>query len=658
MSKQVQHRRGTTTQHATFTGAVGEVTVDTSRDCVVVHDGSTIGGFPHTIGVTVNSISALRAVPVTTNYNVSVTGYYTVGDAGGGYFYGVTGGSYTDNGGTIITNNGGTDSSAWLRVIQNTVDPRWFGATADGVTDAKTYIIKACDTGKIVDGGGLTYAISGTMRPITAFAGLQNIKLTQTAPTTADCRTLFITDFSNFFIRNVTINRGGSAGYTVGTINDYAGLWATSCTDFIFENVLVTNGGRGNGYSIQTCSRFEFIRVGCTEHYWQEVNPAVPVITDDIIQAIWTNSCSEFSMHYCYTNNVTSGRAGDPTYNVAVLQVYRYTRWPFSGNNNFAVNNCISNNIDQCFDVTGSVGNNRYTFTGCLALNGGTNGFKVANCNASIVYTGCIAYRVGARGFVVGGKSGSASDPDPRDTQFVNCMAIDTGSNGIWAGPIAFAVEQNTASALWPAAVTFVDCKVIDRQVTPTTSKGFYNDVAPITYPATNYDKPFSIYCVNCVVSVPGLSSGEYFDGIHHQTGVYIGLVASIDSVSNTTWTTLNFDAADLYDPAGLHNPSSANSTIFIKQSGLYAISVQTAFAANAVGSRAVRVPITGSGGPVNYNSITIANSGAGQKTFISGTFYRWVNSGEAISLQAWQDSGGALNIDRGDSVISIAKMQ
>jgi hypothetical protein len=46
MPKQVQLRRGTTAEHATFVGAAGEVTVDTSRKCVVVHDGVTPGGVP------------------------------------------------------------------------------------------------------------------------------------------------------------------------------------------------------------------------------------------------------------------------------------------------------------------------------------------------------------------------------------------------------------------------------------------------------------------------------------------------------------------------------------------------------------------------------------------------------------------------------------
>lgn len=41
---QVKLRRGTATEHNTFAGAEGEVTVDTTNDTLRVHDGSTAGG--------------------------------------------------------------------------------------------------------------------------------------------------------------------------------------------------------------------------------------------------------------------------------------------------------------------------------------------------------------------------------------------------------------------------------------------------------------------------------------------------------------------------------------------------------------------------------------------------------------------------------------
>lgn len=63
--KQVQRRRGSTAQHAVFTGAVAEITVDTDKKVQVVHDGVTPGGFPQASArdiVTVNgNVTAAQA---------------------------------------------------------------------------------------------------------------------------------------------------------------------------------------------------------------------------------------------------------------------------------------------------------------------------------------------------------------------------------------------------------------------------------------------------------------------------------------------------------------------------------------------------------------------------------------------------------------------
>jgi hypothetical protein len=45
MAVQVQFRRGTKAQHDAFTGATGEVTVNTTDKTLVMHDGTTQGGF-------------------------------------------------------------------------------------------------------------------------------------------------------------------------------------------------------------------------------------------------------------------------------------------------------------------------------------------------------------------------------------------------------------------------------------------------------------------------------------------------------------------------------------------------------------------------------------------------------------------------------------
>lgn len=46
MATQVQFRRGTKAQNDSFTGAAGEISVDTDGDNIRVHDGSTAGGIP------------------------------------------------------------------------------------------------------------------------------------------------------------------------------------------------------------------------------------------------------------------------------------------------------------------------------------------------------------------------------------------------------------------------------------------------------------------------------------------------------------------------------------------------------------------------------------------------------------------------------------
>jgi len=45
MAARVKLRRGTTTQHASFTGAEAEITVNTTKNTLVLHDGSTQGGY-------------------------------------------------------------------------------------------------------------------------------------------------------------------------------------------------------------------------------------------------------------------------------------------------------------------------------------------------------------------------------------------------------------------------------------------------------------------------------------------------------------------------------------------------------------------------------------------------------------------------------------
>ena len=62
MATQVQFRRGTTAQNNSFTGAVGELSIDTEVKAIRIHDGSTAGGF----GVAKSDLSNISNVGVIT----------------------------------------------------------------------------------------------------------------------------------------------------------------------------------------------------------------------------------------------------------------------------------------------------------------------------------------------------------------------------------------------------------------------------------------------------------------------------------------------------------------------------------------------------------------------------------------------------------------
>lgn len=122
MATQVQFRRGTSSENDAFTGALGEVTVDTTNDTVRVHDGSTAGGFESakltgTQNLTLNNQADLRfgdsdgshyvalQAPATVSSNITFTlpaadgtsGQAMVTDASGNLSFAAAGATVTSD---------------------------------------------------------------------------------------------------------------------------------------------------------------------------------------------------------------------------------------------------------------------------------------------------------------------------------------------------------------------------------------------------------------------------------------------------------------------------------------------------------------------------------------------------------------------------------
>jgi hypothetical protein len=136
MAKQVQFRRGTTAQHSSFTGADGEITVDSDKETVVVHDGSTAGGFPLANLKTAQEFSATQNFNATTltdsatiSWDASANQVCSVTLAGNRTFDAPTnmvdGGFYSV---MIIQDGTGSRTASWNAVF------KWAGGTAPTLT--------------------------------------------------------------------------------------------------------------------------------------------------------------------------------------------------------------------------------------------------------------------------------------------------------------------------------------------------------------------------------------------------------------------------------------------------------------------------------------------------------------------------------------------
>lgn len=81
MSKQVKLRRGTAAQHTSFTGVVGEVTVDTTNHNLRVHDGATVGGNPTARAGANTDITSITGLTTALAITQGGTGSTTAGGA-------------------------------------------------------------------------------------------------------------------------------------------------------------------------------------------------------------------------------------------------------------------------------------------------------------------------------------------------------------------------------------------------------------------------------------------------------------------------------------------------------------------------------------------------------------------------------------------------
>ena len=539
-----------------------------------------------------------------------------------------------------------------------------FGAVGDGVTDDTAAVLAALQSGFPVDGGGLTYAVSGTVQP-SSFKGLRDANFVQLAPNTSSVATLYIYALSDWFIENCKFDMGSATN--TGAVDDSSksalrvrNADGSYCENFRISGVTVTGNGSGSRIQVRQSKRFtisECLVRDCVAGF-------TPDPTNDIINGFDIGDCANFTISNCNVYNLKSILSG--------VESNRYTRgFLFTEIRDCTITGCNSTISDQTFDFSGAVitgttpvyyeGNRRFTISGCTANNAGTWGFKFANVTHDGLVTGCIANNSGSGGFVISAPSASNTlmTYATGNIDVVGCKVVNVLNNGgagvgisqgfrVMAGNIAYGTAPNTFNT-YPRGIRFKACEVIDNQSTPTTLTGFISDVARIQWPDAGYNTNIANTAIGCSVGTGVTTS---FSGIG--PNACVSTSSTTQSIPAATWTSLNWDI-DLSDFTGLHSVTSNIDNIYIKESGLYRIFSRAQFAANATGTRIMRIMLNGA---IVDRTTSIVNAmTAIQPTTVATEIIRNLNSGDTVRIEVYQDSGGALNALTNEGLFMVNKI-
>jgi hypothetical protein len=241
----VQFRRGTTAQNNSFTGAVGELSIDTDLEVIRVHDGSTVGGFA-LVGLASTQTISNKIYQGT---SVSVTGNITSGN-----FVGTLNGSGANVTSISATNiSSGTLAQARLANASLTVNGTVIAlggsgtitATATGTLTIGTGLGGTSyngSTGVTITNTGVTALTGGGGITVNASTGSITLGSTATSANTAGA--IVARDASGNFTANVITATATSARY--------ADLAEKYLADADYEPGTVLSFGGNNEVTITT----------------------------------------------------------------------------------------------------------------------------------------------------------------------------------------------------------------------------------------------------------------------------------------------------------------------------------------------------------------------------------------------------------------------
>jgi hypothetical protein len=252
MATQVQFRRGTTSQNNAFTGAQGELTIDTDVYTIRIHDGTTAGG---------KQVPTLTATQTFTNKTMSTSSVWNGNAIGLGY--GGTGAALTGVAGAIVYTTGSAmalslaGTSGQVLTSGGTSGPTWVSASALSTGTATT-----ATTATNIAGGSAGYLVyqqdtntTGFIAPgdagfVLRSTGASTAPSWVTSALTIGSTAAQVGDTTTSFagVRSITMGNGSYGGGTVGTITG-SGPWTATITGIssttginVGQNIIATAG--------------------------------------------------------------------------------------------------------------------------------------------------------------------------------------------------------------------------------------------------------------------------------------------------------------------------------------------------------------------------------------------------------------------------------